>query len=257
MNILFTEWARPLEAFGAVHIICIAVMLAAVVFGSLLGKKHRESPKADTLVTVIGLALVALELAKTLFNLKVDGTYDVANIPFQLCSTPLFLLPWIKLLKRGTVKESFLGYCAFYALCGGVFYFVKPTKLLVARYVFLSVQSGMWHILLAFVGFYILFAYDCTRRLSTFCKAAGLFAAALVIAVSVNALCDALCPEAGVNLFWITPHDPTFYPIISLIFKDPKPYPLFLLCFFLYLSIGAFLFFGIGQAFHWKELRKK
>ncbi len=48
------------------------------------------------------------------------------------------------------------------------------------------------------------------------------------------------------NLFYIAPNSTFKFPLLSIIFKQPKPYPLFILGFLIYYFIGGFTIYAIG-----------
>ena len=64
-------------------------------------------------------------------------------------------------------------------------------------------------------------------------------------------------PGTAVNLFYIAPNSTFKYPILSILFKEPKPYPLFLIAYLIYYFIGGLMVYGISFGIKTLATRKK
>ena len=98
--------------FGIFHICCwIAVILATVALVYFFRKAEDKSIRR--FVLIVWVVLVVLELYKqlALSMTVVDGVatwkYCWYAFPFQFCSTPLYVMPFIAFLKDGKLRDTF------------------------------------------------------------------------------------------------------------------------------------------------------
>ena len=67
-----------------------------------------------------------------------------------------------------------------------------------------------------------------------------------VLAVILDVILSKIIPQANINFFYLSPlQDSVTYPVLNLIFKKPTPYPMFLLSFVVYYTIGVVALYGI------------
>ena len=58
-----------------------------------------------------------------------------------------------------------------------------------------------------------------------------------------------IIPKAGINFFYLSPiQEKVVYTVFNLIFKEPKPYPLFIIGFIIFYSLGVAALYGILTA---------
>ena len=79
----------------------------------------------------------------------------------------------------------------------------------------------------------------------------------VVIAVILNIVLIKANPGTALNLFYIAPNSTFKYPILSILFKEPKPYLLFLLVYLVYYFIGGVSVYGIGCGIRALATKKK
>lgn len=165
---------------------------------------------------VCGLLMAASEIWKQLyltFGIN-GGSYDWWYFPFQLCSTPMYVLLLLPHLKKGRLRHALLTFLMCYGTLGGIAVFADTSGL---HYPVLSltVHSYLWHILQIITGVLsgaALFREpDARPSRKAFADASLLYltfcAAASLINLSVS-------PRAVINMFYINPR----YPMEQVVF---------------------------------------
>ena len=245
-------WNTPThDYYSPLHFVAIGIMFVFLALGIGLGIKVKGNSKSrDKAMTILGFVFVALEIFKITFRLIVKEGADLTLIPFQICSIPMYLLPFIYFMKEGKLKQAFVGYVSFQSFTSAFFYFVKPAAALNTAYVAITVHSILWHSLMVASGVYAMIAYGLLTRegFKTLVYSYILWVVTVFIAVILNIILIKAYPDTKLNLFYIAqnPNAPFSYPLLGILFKEPKPYPLFLLVYLVYYFIGGFMVYGIG-----------
>lgn len=242
-------WKTPQAYYGPLHFAAIGTMLAFLALGIVLGIKAKGSGRSrDKAMTILGFVFIALEAFKIIFRLIVNEGADLTLISFQICSIPMYLLPCIYFMKDGKLKQAFIGYVSFQSFTSAFFYFVKPAAVIGTSYIAISLHSILWHALMVCSGVYAMISYGLLSKegFRTFIYSYILWVVTVAIAIILDIILINANPGTALNLFYIAPNSTFKYPLLSILFKQPKPYPLFILCFLIYYFIGGFAIYGIG-----------
>lgn len=166
-----------------------------------------------------------------------DCYWDYAwyAFPYQLCSTPLYALPFIVFLKNDKIRDAFICYMSTFSLFGGVAVFFYPNDVFI-RYIGINIQTMVHHGLQIVLG--IFFAVHNHKKLCNmyYIKSLVLFSVfsliAIVLNISMYHIFQGLNMDDTFNMFFISPYFDCTLPVLSLIY--PKvPYPVFL-CLYLF-----------------------
>ena len=253
-------WKTPLAYYGPVHFVSIAVMLAFLALGIVLGIRDRESgKKRDKLLTTLGFVFIALEAFKIIFRIATHEDADLRLISFQICSIPMYLLPFIYFMKEGKLKQAFLGYVSFQSFTSAFFYFVKPAAVIGTKYIAISCHSVLWHSLMVASGVYAMIAYGLLTKegFKTFLYSYVLWVITAVIAMVLDLILHAAVPGTLVDLFYISRESTFSFPLLGIFFKTHSPYVLFFITYPVYYFIGVFASYGIGLGIRTLVTRKK
>lgn len=243
-------WKTPNQYFGTLHIISIVVMLCCAACGIYLGIKYRDAKydkKKDKAMSILGFVFVALEAFKIIFRVAADAGADERLISFQICSIPLWLLPWIAYMKEGKLKKSFIGFVSFQSFTAAFFFFVKPAAIVMSEsnfnYIVLSMHSLLWHCLMVASGLFAMVAYRLLTKegFKTLVYSYILWVICAVVAMILNIIIG-----GKIDLFSIAPNTDFSYPLLGVFFKSPKPYPLFFISFLIYYGLGGLIIYGLG-----------
>lgn len=195
---------------------------------------------------VCGLLMLLSEIWKQycLTFLVGGGSYNWWYFPFQLCSTPMYIMLFLPYIKKERMIHACLTFLMSFGLLGGIAVFADTTGL---HYPLpaLTIHSYMWHILLILTGCLAAFArfsrktpkamsafsenFDHTDRgcppegssqnIPAFSAFRGFADAALLyLAFCAAAFCiNLVCGRFGtINMFYINPA----YPMEQIIFSD-------------------------------------
>ena len=168
-----TAWTAPVPPlYGSFHIFVAVFGIGAAYFAArCLGRKAYEKTQGGfgvcvraldvrrRTVSAVGLVLLISEIYKQLFCFYIvdGGVYDWHRLPFQLCSLPMYfclILPWLKGGRAETILSTFM---ADFNLMGAVMAFADPSGFF-SKYMILTVHGVLWHILVIFIGFFVIFA---------------------------------------------------------------------------------------------------
>ena len=246
--------------YSPLHFVAIGVMFVFLALGVVLGIKAKGNSRSrDKAMTILGFVFIALEIFKITFRLIVKEGADLTLIPFQICSIPMYLLPFIYFMKEGKLKQAFIGYVSFQSFTSAFFYFVRPAAALNTAYVAITIHSVLWHSLMVASGVYAMIAYGLLTKegFRSFIYSYILWVVTVVIAVILNIILIKANPGTPLNLFYIAPNSTFKYPLLSILFKEPKPYLPFLLVYLVYYFIGGISVYGIGCGIRALAIKKK
>ncbi len=261
---LQAEMTTP-TAYGWFHLLALALTIAlAACFITRL--HHAEEKQVRRLLLIFWLLMVATEIYKQIiFALSCDGVtaiWDYAwyAFPFQLCSTPLYVLPFAALLPEGKVRNACLCYLSTFSLFGGLAVMLYPNDVFI-NFIGINIQTMLHHGSQVVLGIFL--AVRNHRRLSReyYFGALSVFGVLAAVAMAANVAVYHLLRAGGMddtfNMFFISPYFDCTLPILSSIYPA-VPYPAFLLIYLLgFAAIAAIMFFGMRALLPFFTGRKK
>ena len=229
------------------HLVSILLVIITCVFVCLFLGKAKEKTVKFTLLG-IWIALVLFEVYKQIifaFNYN-DGnpTYSLAwySFPFQLCSSILYVLPFVIFLKDGKVKDACISYLTTFSLFGGLAVYVFPGDVFM-KYIGINIQTMFHHGSQIVVAVLLIARNKDKLNLSFLIKALPVFAILCLIAIILNEVVIYLIPSGHTfNMFYISSRFDCTLPILSMIYPV-IPYPLFLIMYILGFTLIAFIIF--------------
>jgi len=252
------------HSYGWFHILFILLIVALTVF---LCIKYKDS--SDKVVNVICLIawiiMVVFELYKQLiytFNYQ-DGVsswdYQWYAFPFQLCSTPMYVLPFIVFLKGGKIRDSVMAYMMTFSLFGGLATFIYPEQVFITM-TGINIQSMLHHGLQIAVGIF-LFVHNRKRvDIKFILRGFIVFAIMMAIALLLNIVVYNIFKARGVdetfNMFYIGPYFDCTLPLLS-IFYPMMNKVLFIILYFICFCLIAVILYYIQLGIYKLILRLK
>lgn len=200
-----TAWSADVPpSYGLLHI-CFTVCGFVISWYCAKALRNIDSKKEKALLLSAGLFLAASEIYKQLLCYFVinDGAYDWSDLPFQLCSVPMYLCIIAPLLSPGKLQRSMYSFMMCYNLLGGAISFAEPSGLL-HSYVTLTAHSLLWHMLLVFIGLYLAFSGKGGCQMKDYICATKVFLFLCGIAFTLNVTLQAFS-SSDVNMFFIGP----------------------------------------------------
>lgn len=200
-----TNWQIPTpKAYGVFHL--SFTLIGFLVCGLLAYRLRNISQKASRRLLIgIGVFLMATEVYKQLLYCLVihESGYPWGIFPFQLCSVPMYLCIIAPLLKPGKLQGSLYTFMMLYNLLGGAISFAEPSGLL-HSYATLTAHAMIWHMLLVFVGLYLMFSGLGGRTMLDYRRSTVVFLALCLIAFTINLVFRDVS-GGSINMFFIGP----------------------------------------------------
>ncbi len=234
--------------YGWFHLMFIGIVIVATV--SLCKFFKDADDKTFRKIVFIGwITIVSLEIYKQLvFSMSVDGEmatwdYQWYAFPFQLCSTPLYVLPFVVFLKDGKVRDAMISFISTFSFFGGLAVFFYPNDVFVGT-AGINIQTMIHHGLQIVFGIY--FVVHNRKKLDHkyYLKGIPVFAVLVTIALLANVILYKAGLEDTFNMFYISPYYECSLPILSEVYKA-VPYIVFALIYILGFCFIASLIYYI------------
>lgn len=236
-----TAWGmdKP-KAYGAFHLIfTFAGLAVCVLLAYLLRNTGKRGNRA--VLGGVGLFLLVTEIYKQLFYYYYigDHSYEWWIFPFQLCSVPMYLCLVAPFLKEGRVQSAMYHFMTTFNLLGGLMAFIEPSGI-VHEYWTLTLHAFVWHMLLIFVGFYLIASGRGAKTMKDYRWSVAVFLCLAVMAFTINLIFWG--PSEGtIKMFYV---GPATSPL--LVFEQISRACGWLVCDLVYIPAvcaGAFLMF--------------
>ena len=209
------EWDKP-SLYGWKHLIFLALMIVGVVVVFVTCKNLSEK-QFKILMLTLGIILLVLELFKQLVFSYDSATntweYDWKQFPFQFCSTPMYVMFLVGLLKECKFRDYLCSFLATFGIFAGVIVMFYPSTVLSAV-AFRFCQSMIHHSLMVIGGMIVVVSKKIKFEHKTILKSMLVFAIFLVIAVIMNIVFHLSGNSASFNMFYVGPFDSCDIPVL-------------------------------------------
>jgi hypothetical protein len=179
--------------------------------------------------------------------------------PFQFCSSPHYILPFVIFMKDGKVRDACLSFMSFYCFVAGVSVFLVPTDVF-TEVIGNNIQTMYHHGMQIAFGIYFMVHFR--EKLSLKYLASGLtvlaslIATALILNVAVYKYFTLNGIDETFNMFFISPYFPCTLPVLSAIYKV-VPYLVFLFLYIAAFLIGGGIVYGAAKGIERLVLSRK
>ena len=226
------------QSYGIYHLICVALVLAAAALMVYFLKDWSDS-NVRKMACGLWIGLVAMEIIKQLiFSLYVeDGAliWDYAwfIFPFQFCSSPLYILPFVAFLKDGRLRDFAISFMATFSVFAGICVYVFPNDVY-CQFGIINVQTMIHHGVQIFFGFYLGFRYRDRMNIKNLLGGTAIFSVLVAVAMLLNVVVYNYLTSNGMgdtfNMFFVSPYFDCTLPVLSIV-HDLVPYPVFLVIY--------------------------
>ena len=246
-------WVNKPTKFGVLHIVMIVLTVVVFSLATYLGYRFKDKKyekKKDLILTIAGFSFFLGDVIKAIFS-AIIGIADLTLIPFQICSTPMYILPFMYFVKNEKLKKTMVSYLSYIGLTAAVAYFVNPTAMLKPDYIFLSFYSVLYHVIMVGITSFVFVSYDASKKenLKFYPYSFLIFIGFSLIAITCNFIAHSVNENTVINFFYLHPSSPATFPIIDTLIKPHVPfvvyYLIFLVCYFGISFIPYVLFFVI------------
>lgn len=198
-----SDWKMfPLKPYDAFHIgfFILGLFLIHRISDKL---KHCSVRTSNRILFGLGMFLFVIEIYKQLFYYVVvtPGEYSWWILPFQICSTPMYLLLALPFVKKPAYQETILHYCFAIGIFGGLASYLEPSGMM-HEYWTLTLHSFVWHMILIFAGVHIL--KNRSHGFGSFAPVRKLFLSFSALALIIN-ITVKFSTGAYINMFFMGP----------------------------------------------------
>ena len=255
------------SSYGWFHFLCVGLAIAFTVFMCICFRDSSDKT-LRRISLIIFVVLVLFDIYKQItydwvdFDAEVGAfvwDYDWKSFPFQLCSTPHYVLPFIIWCKDGKLRDACIAYMTFFSLIGGAAVLVYPESCLTV-YVGVNIQTMLHHSMQVALGvFYAVHQRRKYHDVRYYVRASYVFFTLLSIALLLNVIVNETFIAKGMdeefNMFYISHYHASNIPVFNDMFGS-VPYPLYLGTYIVALLLGGFLiYFGLRTVFSRIEKR--
>lgn len=246
-------WGPVPKLYGWYHIICL-VLTAALTAFLILKFKNSNDKTFRKIILITWIVMVFFEAYKqvvTSFNSD-DGTWKYLwyYFPFQFCSSPLYTLPFVALLKEGKVRDAFVSFTMSFAFFGGLVVMLYPGDVFQGC-IGINLQTMVHHASQVIMGIFVAVHERKKFNKKFFLSASAVFAVLVVIAIGFNVAGHIFIPEQGLNMFFVGPYVPSALPVFSIIYPL-VPWPVFLAIYIVGFSLVAMLICFVANLIYTK-----
>ena len=236
--------------YGWFHLLFMAIIIAVTVF-ICLKFKDCDQKTFKKITFFCWLIMFVFEIYKQfVFTFdytdgKIVSDYSWYSFPFQLCSTPLYVLPFIAFMKESKIRDALCSYISTFALFGGLVVFFYPNDVFI-DILGIDIQTMIHHGLQIVTG--IFFAVYNRKKLTIkyFLSSVPVFIFLLLIAVLLNEVVHGALISAGktddFSMFYISPYVPNHLPLLSLVYSAVD-WIIFVLAYVLGFTLASLIVF--------------
>ncbi len=253
VHFLDAEMTTP-GLYGIFHL--VSILLVVLVTAFLIVKFRDADDKTFRKIAfVFWIIIILLEAYKQInftFNYN-DGNptwdYQWYAFPFQFCSVPHYVLPFIFLLRDGRVRDGFISFMCYFSLIAGIAVMAYPGDVFIST-IGINVQTMFHHGSQVALGIY--FAVYKRKKISFRFLLSGVpillgfIALAVALNISVHNLLISHGIDETFNMFYISPYHPSTLPVFSEI-HPLVPYPVFLAIYIFAMLLGGIIVLGVQK----------
>jgi hypothetical protein len=221
--------AHPIEtpppSYGAHHLIYVALFVVGT-FVICYFLKNCSDKTMRRVTLFVWIPFVLMEIGNQLvFTYDAGWQYPWEYFPFQLCSTPLYLMPLVAFTKEGKFRDAIMAFISTFAFFGGLVVFIYPNDVF-CWFDYINHKTMLHHGTQILIGIFY-FVYNRKKvNFAYFVRAIYVFVACCVVAIFINEIGYATIvkndPEQMINMFYFSRHFGSHLPILSNIWQAVK-----------------------------------
>ncbi|MBO5945724.1 MAG: YwaF family protein [Clostridia bacterium] len=256
------------SSYGWFHIFCVGLAAAFTVFMCIRFRDCSDKT-LRRISLIIFVTLVLFDIYKQIvfdwvnYDPALDAfvwDYNWYSFPFQLCSTPHFVLPFIIWCKDGKLRDACIGYMTMFSLIGGAAVLAYPESCL-TYYIGANIQTMLHHSMQVFLGiFYAVNQRKKYNNIMYYVRSSYVFLTLLSVAMILNVVVNEIFIANGIpdvfNMFYISPYHTSSIPVFSELFGK-IPYAVYLGLYIVVLLFGGFvIYYTASKIISYKEKKK-
>lgn len=241
------EAEKPTD-YGWFHLMFIGLVVISTVLLCVFCRNIKDKTFRKV-VAILWAVIVLFEIYKQLVY-SYSGVTDKWDFqwyafPYQFCSTPLYLLPFVAFMKDCKIRDGVIMFIATFSLFAGLCVYCAPGDVFNTSLLGIQIQTMVHHGVQIVLGVYSVVYYINKLTIKNLFFAIIVFVAMLTIAVLLNVLVyNFIQKEETFNMFFISPYFPCTLPILGGIYEKVH----YIFFFFIYtfgFSLCATIVFGV------------
>ncbi len=255
-------------SYGWFHLLAFLLVIIGTVF-ALKKWGNCDDKTFRRLMLIWWITIVVFELYKQLvFSFShTDGvlTYDYQwyAFPFQFCSTPLYVVPFVAFLPEGKVRDACTFFLGLFSLFGGLAVMFYPGDVFI-DIIGINIQTMVHHGSQVIFGIFCALRiykqkkYDWKRYLGALTVFSVLVGVALLLNVVVHKVLLSLDIQETFNMFFISPYFDCTLPLLSSIYPLVHPVVfifIYLIGFAIVAGIIYWLVYGVEKMIEYLRLK--
>ena len=249
LHFLDAQMEQPVS-YGWFHLTAVALVLLTTVLLCRRAKDVKDK-RFRLIVFLFWLVLVLFEAYKQInFSFHYNEgdpywDYQWYAFPFQMCSSPLYVLPFVFLSKEGSaIRKSAVAYSATYVLFAGIAVMIYPNDVFI-RTIGINIQTMVWHGSQVILGCYFLARYRRELKLGFFAAGIVTFVLMVGVAMALNMIVPNFTDETF-NMFYISPLFPSTLPVLSM-FWGKMPWVVFFALYLVGYTLAALIVYIVAK----------
>ena len=218
---LSTETDKIPPSYGTHHLIYVALFaIGTFVLCYFLKDCTDKTMRRLTLFVWIPFALG--EIGNQLIYTHVYGSFQWKFFPFQLCATPIYVMPFIAFMKDCKFRDAIMAFMSTFAFFGGLVVFIYPNDVFCPT-VFINHKTMLHHGTQIAMGVFY-FVYNRKKvDIKYFLRAIYVFVVLAGVATIMNEIAHAINPNVLFNMFYFSRYFPCHLPILAQINQVVSP----------------------------------
>ncbi len=207
LSALDGQMAKP-TPYGWFHLLFLGLMICATVLVILICKKI-SSKKFRLITLIVAIVLIVLELYKQLNYSYTPSTdtwsYQWYAFPFQFCSTPMYILLLIGILKENKLSKWLCSFMGTFGLFAGLIVMFYPNTVFVST-VGINIQTMIHHGAMFVMGVFMHITGRVEYKHKTMLKAMAVFGVLCLSALLMDIVWHFVGINQTFNMFFISPY---------------------------------------------------
>ena len=253
LNILQATMTTP-TSYGWFHFMWVGIIVITTTLLCYFGRNVNDR-QFRRIIFFLWLAMTLFEIYKQfMFTFSVEDGKVVAEymwyqFPFQLCGTPIFVVPFIIWGKEGKFRDAIMAFMCFFSFFGGLVSYIYPEDLFIST-ICINLQTMFHHgsqiVFGLFIATYLRKRFNFSLYLKGLYTFAVLCGIALVMDIGMYHVFQALDIDHTFNMFFISPYFDCTLPVLDSIYKK-IPYIPFLATYILGFGVIGVIMFTIQK----------
>lgn len=242
--------------YGLYHLSWVFGLIIACIVFAFLSKKYNKEKLCKTTLLICWILLIVLEIIKEFLrgysidgNNKIHFSYNFMYFPYQLCSLPFYVLPFIIFIKDYKIKKYFVSATVSFILLGGMLFVLFPGGL--KNNLYLNFHTMIHHTLQVFTSFVCIIWYQDKMSFREFFNSIIPISVGMVSAILMNVILYKIT-DVSVQFWNLSPYVVFDMEILEKI-RGAIGYIPYVIVYFILLSILSFIVYMVPVLFKKKQ----